>query len=66
VLSDLWAWANANSGGIALLTLVAIPVGAVIGQIASLRAGVAITVILRDPPSYPQLAAEYRGTGSDS
>ena len=59
-LSDIWDWANANSGGLALISLLVIPASFFFAFIGRHRQGVALEKMLRDPASWDVLAARYR------
>ena len=59
-LSDIWDWANANSGGSALISLLVIPASFFFAFIGRHRQGVALEKMLRDPASWDVLAARYR------
>uniref|UniRef100_UPI004048A28F hypothetical protein n=1 Tax=Pseudomonadota TaxID=1224 RepID=UPI004048A28F len=59
-LSDIWDWANANSGGLALIGLLVIPASFFFAFIGRHGQGVALEKMLRDPASWDVLAARYR------
>ena len=59
-LSDIWDWANANSGGLALIGLLVIPASVFFAFVGRHRQGVALEKMLRDPASWDVLAARYR------
>ena len=59
-LSDIWDWANANSGGLALIGLLVIPASVFFAFVGRHRQGVALEKMLRDPASWDVLAARYQ------
>ncbi len=60
MLSDIWNWANANSGGLALIGLLVIPASVFFAFVGRHRQGVALEKMLRDPASWDVLAARYQ------
>jgi hypothetical protein len=66
MLGELWAWANDNGGGLALLALLSPLAVFLVSHIARHLGGISTREKLEDPAFWPDLAAEYRGTSSDA